>query len=69
MKDASGAAISDAVAGSMCWCPITSLDYADEAYEWNMGQFLQRTPGPTAPSRLRPVQGPGQAAYADYINS
>ena len=23
----------------MCWCPITNLDYADEAYEWNMGQF------------------------------
>ena len=28
---------SDAVTGSMCWCPITNLDYADEAYEWNMG--------------------------------
>jgi hypothetical protein len=24
----------------MCWCPITSLDVADEAYEWNMGQFF-----------------------------
>lgn len=29
--------VSDAVAGSMCWCPITSLDYASEAYEWNLG--------------------------------
>ena len=29
--------VSDAVTGSMCWCPITNLDYADEAYEWNMG--------------------------------
>jgi len=29
--------ISDAVTGSMCWCPITELDYADEAYEWNLG--------------------------------
>ena len=28
---------SDAVMGSMCWCPITSLDIADEAYEWNLG--------------------------------
>ena len=28
---------SDAVKGSMCWCPITNLDIADEAYEWNMG--------------------------------
>ena len=23
----------------MCWCPITSLDSANAAYEWNMGQF------------------------------
>ncbi len=29
--------VSDAVTGSMCWCPITNLDYANEAYEWNMG--------------------------------
>lgn len=29
--------VSDAVKGSMCWCPITNLDVADGAYEWNMG--------------------------------
>lgn len=29
--------VSDAVAGAMCWCPITNLDYAGEAYEWNLG--------------------------------
>lgn len=29
--------VSDAVAGSMCWCPITSLVTADEAYEWMLG--------------------------------
>ncbi|MGN0762769.1 MAG: tannase, partial [Aristaeellaceae bacterium] len=29
--------VSDAVTGSMCWCPITTLDMADEAYEWSMG--------------------------------
>ncbi len=28
---------SDAVFGAMCWCPITNLDMADEAYEWNLG--------------------------------
>lgn len=68
MKDASGAAISDAVAGSMCWCPITSLDTADEAYEWNMGQFDS--------SDLRADTSFGSqlskdlaAAYADYINA
>ena len=29
--------VSDAVMGAMCWCPITNLDYANEAYEWNLG--------------------------------
>lgn len=29
--------VSDAVLGSMDWCPITNLDSADEAYEWMMG--------------------------------
>lgn len=28
---------SDAILGSMDWCPITNLDVANEAYEWNMG--------------------------------
>jgi len=37
--DADGKALSDAVAGAMCWCPITPLDSANAAYEWNMGQF------------------------------
>lgn len=40
MTDSNGNKISDAIAGSMCWCPITSLDIADEAYEWNMGQYF-----------------------------
>ena len=39
MKDTNGNLISDAIYGSMDWCPITNLDIADAAYEWNMGQF------------------------------
>lgn len=39
MYDKDGKYISDAICGAMSWCPITSLDYADEAYEWNMGQY------------------------------
>lgn len=36
--EAIGAAkTSDAILGSMDWCPITGLDVADEAYEWMMG--------------------------------
>lgn len=39
MSDDAGANLSDAVNGSMCWCPITCLDQADAAYEWMMGQY------------------------------
>lgn len=39
LVDKNGNVISDSVLGVMAWCPITSLDYADEAYEWNMGQY------------------------------
>ena len=39
MTTAKGKRISDAVAGVMAWCPITNLDYANAAYEWNLGQF------------------------------
>lgn len=31
MTDAKGGKISDAVAGAMCWCPITTLDYGNAA--------------------------------------
>jgi hypothetical protein len=68
MTGTDGKAISDAVTGSMCWCPITSLDEADEAYEWNMGQFSS--------SDTRADTSFGSAlsedlasAYADYINA
>ncbi len=55
---------SDVVKGSMCWCPITNLDIADEAYEWNMGN--------TRSGLSDGEQGysDGMAlAFADYINS
>ncbi len=67
MKTEDGAYISDAICGSMCWCPITSLDYADAAYEWNMGQYFDtgsRDPS-TYTSALSMVLA---AAFAEYIN-
>ena len=39
MEDSAGTEISDVTCGAMCWCPITCLDEADAAYEWQMGQF------------------------------
>ena len=37
--DAEGQAVSDAIAGSASWCPVTSFDVADAAYEWGQGQY------------------------------
>ena len=39
MVDKNKNTISDSIAGSMCWCPITSFDTADQSYEWNLGQY------------------------------
>ena len=56
--------VSDAVLGSQGWCPITSLDSADEAYEWMMG--TTRT-GLT--DEEQSISDGLTAAYAEYINS
>lgn len=55
--------VSDAVAGSMCWCPITNLDYADEAYEWNMGSTRSGLDEET-----QTLSDNMAAAFAAYIN-
>ena len=56
--------LSDAVTGSMCWCPITNLDYANEAYEWNMG--VTRTDLDEETQQLSDSMA---EAFAEYINS
>jgi len=62
-----GNKLSDAVTGSMDWCPITNLDFADEAYEWNMGQFSStgKRAGTTWTSALSTDLA---KAWADYFN-
>lgn len=68
MYDADGNYISDAICGAMCWCPITSLDYADEAYEWNMGQYAST--GTRADGTWTSALSDDLAeAYAAYINA
>ena len=55
---------SDAVKGSMCWCPITNLEIADEAYEWNMGNTRSGL------SEEEQTYSDSMAlAFAEYINS
>ena len=67
MADANGAPLSDAISGVMAWCPITSLDYADEAYEWNMCQYVST--GTRATTTWTSALSKDLAsAYADYIN-
>ncbi len=67
MTDDSGSAISDAVTGSMCWCPITALDEADEAYEWMMGHFA--TSGTRADGTWTKVfSGDLAESFATWIN-
>ena len=67
MKDKDGNKLSDAVKGVMAWCPITSLDYANQAYEWNMGQYYtsETRTGSTWTSALSDDLA---EAYAKYIN-
>jgi len=68
MTDAAGNTLSDAVVGSMCWCPITSLDEADEAYEWMMGQYA--TTGTRADGTFTAALSDDlAAAFAEYINA
>lgn len=54
----------DDVCGSQCWCPITNLDEADGAYEWNMG--LTRSGLSTADASISKGLA---ASFATYINS
>ena len=56
--------VSDSVLGSMCWCPITNLDTADEAYEWMMGVTRN---GLT--DEEQEISDKLAEAFAEYINS
>ncbi len=68
MTDSAGNPLSDAIAGVMAWCPITSLDYANAAYEWNMGQY--DSSGTRAEDTWTSALSKDLAtAYGDYINA
>ena len=56
--------VSDAVCGSMDWCPITNLDTADESYEWMMGVTRSGLS-----DEEQAISDAPASAFADYINS
>ena len=64
---ADGGAVSDAICGAATWCPITSFDTADAAYEWAAGQYS------TSGSRSEGAWGHQLSqdlatAYGEYVN-
>ena len=63
MVDKNGNELSNAVAGAMCWCPITSFDTADASYEWNLGQYVRDNSSFTY-ELSKDLSG----EYAKYIN-
>ena len=65
--DAEGSAVSDAIAGSASWCPITSFDVADAAYEWGQGQYA--SDGTRAKDTwTRALSQDLAAAYGAWVN-
>ena len=68
MKDANGNDLKDNIKGSQCWCPITNLDIADAAYEWNMGQYYSentRAEGTFTKSLSNDLKD----KYVEYVNN
>lgn len=55
--------VSDAICGSMDWCPITNLDTADESYEWMMGVTRSGLSDDE-----QAISDALAKAWADYIN-
>jgi hypothetical protein len=55
----------DNICGSMCWCPVTSLEQADAAHEWNMG--LTRSSLTTADANVSKALAAGFATYVNAI--
>lgn len=65
--DAAGNVISDNIAGSASWCPTTSYDTANAAYEWSCGQYASedtRADGTWTGALSNDLA----AAYGEYVN-
>ena len=55
---------SDAVMGSMDWCPITNLNVADAAYEWELGVARSNLD-----EKTKAISDGLAKSFAQYINS
>ena len=68
MEDSDGNEIKDNIKGSQCWCPITNLDTADAAYEWNMGQYFS-TGTRASGTFTKHLSEDLTAKYVEYVNA
>lgn len=66
--DTQGTSLSDAIYGSASWCPSTSFDVADAAYEWSAGQYAD---GDTRASGTwtHALSSDLATAYGTWVNS
>lgn len=62
LRDIGAADASDAVFAAGAWCPITDLEHADGAYEWNWGTNATNAGSPVDPTVSKALQ----AQYAEY---
>ena len=55
--------LSDSISGSMSWCPVTSLDIANESYEWDFG-FLRTD----IDEKTQEISKKMAAEFGQYLN-
>ena len=66
--DAEGNNLSDAIGGVAAWCPMSSYQTLDAAYEWMMGQYSSE--GTRAEGTWTKMLSDDLAdAYGEYVNS
>ncbi|MEU9575864.1 subtype B tannase [Streptomyces chilikensis] len=63
LREAGAADASDSIFATGAWCPITDLEHADGAYEWNWGTLPTQTTGKTVD---RSVSKELQSQFAEY---
>lgn len=63
LREAGAADASDGVFATGAWCPITDLEHADGAYEWNWGTLPTQTTGKTVDES---VSKELQSQFAEY---
>ncbi|MDT5249226.1 MAG: hypothetical protein QOJ28_1860 [Mycobacterium sp.] len=66
LDDLGAADASDAIFVSAGWCPITDLEHADAAYEWNWGTNATQGPGSQVDQA---VSGELRSQFAQYQTS